>query len=461
MRRLLLVLSTLLLAGSLLGPAGASSAAPPLPGVSFTSDNVEHIGHLAEVGPTVSARVVTVEGQRRLYVSSIARGLSIYDIDDPTSPELIGALPIGGFQNEDMAVAPDGSLAVLAYGDTNQYTFNLVIDTSDPTLPVLLSRTSGGDHTAECVTDDCSWLYGSEGNIYDLSDPANPRTLPTTWIRHARDQGVNVTGFPHKVVLDDAGYVITDSSPRVVFDITDPANPVVVSSAETPPASANIRYQHNNLRPRAEQHVPRTPGDDDAALRAGELMLAAGETNLTGTCDGAGGPFMTWSMRDFDKGEPMTLIETFRPLANGTYSDSNPAVNALGCSAHWFDWTDDGDDYLVAAGWFEHGARLLTVEAETGAIDEVGFFQPVNGSVSSAYWIDDEHVYTTDYVRGIDILKVDRDPESRPSQDELDASWIASLDRPTLPQTQLEQAICRIPGLSPAAFAPQVGALLR
>jgi hypothetical protein len=69
----------------------------------------------------------------------------------------------------------------------------------------------------------------------------------------------------------------------------------------------------------------------------------------------------------------------------------------------------------------------------------------VNGSVGATYWIDDEYVYTTDYVRGIDILKVDRDPDARPTQAELDANWLASLDRPQLPQTVLEQAICRLP----------------
>lgn len=455
MRRLLLVLSVALLSGALLAPAGAFVAVPdrpvsaaPLPGASFTSDNVTHVGYLAEVGPTVSARIVTVDDQRRLYVSSIARGLSIYDIDDPEYPQLIGALPLGGFQNEDMAVSADGTIAVLAYGDTNQYTFNLVIDTSDPTLPVVASRTAGGDHTAECVTPTCDVLWGSEGNIYDLSDPTAPVTLPTTWIRHARDQGVNVTGFPHKVQLDSAGFVITDSSPRVMFSIDDPKNPVVVTSdVDGFDATDQIQYQHNNLRPDADLHQPRGLGDaEDAALRPGELLMAGGETNLTVDCDGRGGPFMTWDMRDFDKGRTMTLIEAFRPLDNGTYSDGDPAVNGLGCSNHWFDWSADGDDYLVAAAWFEHGARLLDVDGQTGAIEEVGFFQPVNGSVGATYWVDEQYIYTTDYVRGIDILKVDRDPEARPSQTELDENWIAGLSLPTLPATQIEQAICRLPG---------------
>lgn len=446
MRRLLLPAATvLLLTAGLLAPAGAAIDEPVLPGVSVTSDNITHVGYLGEVGPTVSARIVTVDGQRRLYVASIARGLSIYDIDEPEAPALIGALPLGGWQNEDMAVSDDGDLTVLAYGDENQYTFNYVIDTSDPAAPMLLSQTDGGDHTAECVTPGCTWLYGSEGNIYDLSDPANPETLPKTWIQHAAEQGVDVRGYPHKVVLDSAGYVITDSSPRVVFDIADPANPTVVTRAANAPGSASIQYQHNNLRPRAQDWTPRTEEDPgDERLRPGEMLLAGGETNVSPQCTGANGPFMTWDMRDFEQGRPMTLINTFRPLDNGNYLDGDPAVNAVGCSNHWFDWTQDGDDYLVATAWFEHGMRLLDVDAATGEIAEVGFFQPFNGSTGSAYWIDDEYVYTTDYVRGIDILKVDRDPGARPSQAEIDANWMAGIDLPRLPQTQDELYRCTL-----------------
>lgn len=457
MRRALIATacSTLLLGG--LTPAGAGSgrqsvAAPPLPGVSITTPNVTHVGYIADVGPTVSARLVQVDGQKRLYVSSIGRGLTIYDVSDPAEPALIGALPLGGWQNEDMAVSEDGDVTVLAYGDENNYEFNLVIDTSDPTLPVLASRTDGGDHTAECVTPTCSYLYGSEGNIYDLRDPSSPVTLGS-WITKARQQGVNVTGFPHKVVLDSAGYVITDSSPRVMFDISDPANPIVLSRHKNPPPSNNIQYQHNNLRPRAEDWQPREEDDTDPALRPGELLLANGETNLVPQCNGAGGPFMTWRMTNWDRYRDtggaqgqFEIIETFRPLENGNYMDGNPAVNALGCSGHWFDWTtsrNSEDTYVVAAAWFEHGVRFLEVDAKTGDIKEVGFFQPVDGSTGATYWIDDEYLYTTDYVRGIDILRFDHDPQTQPTQAELDANWIAGLDLPTLPATALEQYVCR------------------
>lgn len=456
LRLLALVLAAAVLG---LGPASArtpatvgGAAAPPIPGVSFTTDNVEHVGYLPEVGPTVSARVVRVGDQTRFYVSSIARGLSIYDITDPAAPTLIGALPLGGWQNEDMAVSEDGDVAVLAYGDENNYTFNVVVDTSDPTVPTFASVTDGGDHTAECVTPDCSYLYGSEGNIYDLRDITAPETIGN-WITAARQQGVNISGFPHKLVRDSAGYLISDSSPRVMFDISDPANPLVVSRHKNPPGSANIRYQHNNLRPRADEWVPREEGDDDPELRPGELLLANGESNLVPECDGAGGPFMTWSAKNFDRYREtggaegqFELIETFRPLENGNYEDGNPAVNALGCSGHWFDWTTDTAEegtYAVAAAWFEHGVRFLDVEASTGKIEEVGFFQPVNGSTGATYWIDDEYVYVTDYVRGIDILRFTHEAEE-PEQEELDANWIAGLDLPRLAATERERFVCRV-----------------
>lgn len=456
---LMIALSSSLLVGGLaqagaVTPASDSDlATQPLPGVSITTPNVTHVGYIADVGPTVSARLVEVGAQKRLYVSSIGRGLTIYDVTQPANPKLIGALPLGGWQNEDMAVSDDGKVTVLAYGDSNNYEFNLVIDTSDPTLPRVASRTSGGDHTAECVTPTCSYLYGSEGNIYDLRNLSSPVTVGS-WITKARAQGVNITGFPHKVVRDAAGYVITDSSPRAMFDVSNPADPVVVSRHKNPPPSNNIQYQHNNLRPRAEDWQPREPEEDtDPALRPGELLLANGETNAVPQCNGAGGPFMTWRMTNWDRYRDTSgaegqfqLIKTFRPLKNGNYMDGNPAVNALGCSGHWFDWTtsrNSGDTYVVAAAWFEHGVRFLEVDAKTGNIKEVGFFQPVDGSTGATYWIDDEYLYTTDYVRGIDILRFDHDLQARPTQSELDANWIAGLDLPTLPATAFEQYVCR------------------
>jgi hypothetical protein len=84
-------------------------------------------------------------------------------------------------------------------------------------------------------------------------------------------------------------------------------------------------------------------------------------------------------------------------------------------------------DYLVAAGWYEHGTRFMAVDQKTGRISQVGYFQPLRGSASAAYWIGHtNYVYVIDYQRGIDILKFDPDANP-PTAAATRASWFAKL----------------------------------
>src|SRR3954449_8103446 len=112
-------------------PRVATVFLDPGPG-GFTSSNVTYVASLP-TGAGVSARVVTVNGQRRLYLSS-AHSLTIYDITDPALPVPMGALPIYNWENEDIAVSEDGNTAILSEFESSFYLH--VIDTSDPMAPV-------------------------------------------------------------------------------------------------------------------------------------------------------------------------------------------------------------------------------------------------------------------------------------------------------------------------------------
>jgi hypothetical protein len=171
--------------------------------------------------------------------------------------------------------------------------------------------------------------------------------------------------------------------------------------------------------------------------------MGNGETNLTGTCNEGSGPFATWSARGFDRGGSLQVLDVFRPV-NGDWTDGNPAVNVLGCSGHWFTWQDaaDGDGYLVTAGWYEHGTRFLHVDEQTGAIEEIGFWQPAFGSASAAYWVGDGYVYVVDYGRGIDILRFD-ESAPRPTTEDIEASWLARAGEVD-PVAAAERAFCLI-----------------
>jgi hypothetical protein len=417
-------------------PVGTPVATADLAGPGFASANVEYIASIPLDAPGVSARVVDVGEQRRLYVSGVP-GLSIYDISDPALPLLLGHLPLPNWENEDVAVSADGS-TVLVTEYTGTFYLH-VIDTSDPLVPVhtaSLLLESGG-HTAECLDPACDWVYGSEGQIVDLRDKANPVTQEERW--------TDLLDLPdgHAMTLDEAGVLTIDTTPLAMVDASDPLHPVLLATApEDAQEEAQTAYQHNNLRPHADLYRSRDP-NSWRGLGPGELVMGNGETNFTGTCNEGSGPFATWSARGHDRGAPLRVLDVFRPVS-GQWTDGNPAVNALGCSGHWFTWQDEaaGDDYLVTAGWYEHGTRFLEVDDDTGRITEIGFWQPVLGAASGAFWVGDGYVYVVDYGRGIDILRFHEDAP-RPTAEEITASWLARLgDVDAL--AAAERAFCRI-----------------
>jgi hypothetical protein len=381
---------------------------------------VEYIASIPLDSPGVGARVVDVGDRRRLYVTGIP-GLSIYDVTNPELPLLLGHLPLPNWENEDVAVSADGS-TVLVTEYTGTFYLH-VIDASNPAVPLLagsLLLDSGG-HTSECLDPACDWVYGSEGQIIDLHDKADPIVQPEHW--------TDLLDLPagHAMTLDDAGVLTIDTTPLAMVNASDPLHPVLLATApEGLQDERQTAYQHNNLRPRAGEYRARKPSSK-RPLGPGELIMGNGETNLTGTCNEGSGPFATWSARGYDTGAPLQVLDVFRPM-NGSWIDGDPGVNALGCSGHWFTSRDDpaGGGYLVAAGWYEHGTRFLHVDAGTGAIEEIGFWQPVFGSASAAHWVGDGYVYVVDYGRGIDILRL-HDDAPRPSSADVDASWRARL----------------------------------
>jgi hypothetical protein len=402
------------------------------------SPNVKWLGHIPIDFPGVGGRVVTVNGSPRLYVTGM-KGLSIYDLSNPTLPLLMGTAVVPHYQNEDVEVSDDGATVFITedsgYSPCATCGFLYVIDASIPQAPIVRSVLQNTSHTVSCADAHCEWLYASTGQTYDVRDRAHPVIAPAGWA-----DGLTFRQRPHNLNRDAVGLVVTDSVPRYIVDPrTDPAHPTLVNTSPVSPDD-HLAYQHGNLRPDADRYVPRAAGDDDPALRAGELLLAGGETNETVQCDGTtNGPFATWSMVNFDKGTAMKPLDVYRPLKNGTWDNGDPAINVLGCSTHWF--TERGG--IVAAGWFEHGTRFLKVDPTTGHITEVGFFQPVWGSASAAYWINDSTVAVVDYGRGVDILSFDRNAAT-PTQAQIDQSWLAKLHAAPVAAAEAEKWACRL-----------------
>ena len=400
------------------------------PGVGgFMSPNVSYVGTIPVESPGIGGRLVTVDGQQRFYMTG-AKGLTIFDVTDPAAPKELGRLPLPHFQNEDVDVSDDGSRVIISTdtaavrlpgqpGAGTSANGMHIIDASTVSAPKVVGFMPLSNHTTTCADAACNWLYGSSGHIVDATDPTAPKDTGLKWFRNG------VTGS-HALNRDASGLMVSDSTPRLVLDVTDPANPVALTDGkpDTKKFGKDGLLQHNNVRPRADEWVPREEGDLDPAMRPGELLIGNSESNVNRNCTDAGG-LSSWSMTNFDKGEKMVQLDVFRPF-NGDWVDGNPKANALGCSGHWF--TVDGD--MVVTSWYEHGIRFFHVDPATGKITQKGYFQPVATQAGAAHWVTapngDKYVLAADYARGLDILKFT--PEAPvPTEEEFRASWMANL----------------------------------
>lgn len=344
-----------------LTPAG------PSPG-GFASDNVEWVKHWPLEIDTAGARIIG----DHLYITT-SRGLSIYDLSDPLNPSLTGFTPLPQepyLAEED--VDTNGTILLISSIDTLY-----VIDVEDKANPTVIGELAGGEqHTWTCVLD-CTYAYGSEGMIADLSDPTSPKVVGN-WKKGGP------AGQSHDVTEVKPGFVLTSSQPLLLLDARkDPAKPKTIGIG----ANEDGRFIHSNLWPHSMKD---------------RFILVGGETSGP-SCDGEGaGQFMTWDARKWKRTRTFKVIDEYR-VTNGLPTDGNAPAN-LFCT-HWFDTHPDyRNGGIVSMAWYEHGTRFFNI-TKKGKIEEAGYFVPLGGSTSAAYWVNEEIIYTADYNRGIDILR--------------------------------------------------------
>lgn len=358
MTRLLITLAAALA----IAPAAAHAQ---IPGGGFTSDGVEFVKNYAQQFDTAGG--VLHEGH---YYITTERDLTIYDTKDPANPVQVGKLqfpevgePI--FTEED----PNTNGKILPVENAGVL---MVIDVSDKKAPKILSTVDmPAQHTISCVLN-CTWIYGSEGAIVDLRDPAKPRVSEKTLA--AADN--------HDVTEVKPGIVLTSSSPAYLLDANaDPENPAVLATTEMP------GFTHANLWPHQ--------ATDDFAL-------IGGEATGPGCSEDASATFQTWDTRNWQTDKKFTLVDQFAMSTGVPAQGAN--VETTYC-VHWFDphptYANGG---LMAIGWYEHGVRFLQISGE-GKISEIGWFVPFGGQSSDVDWISGDIVYVADYLRGLDVLR--------------------------------------------------------
>ena len=387
MRRTISVVLAALTLALFNGAADARLPEGPSAG-GISSDNVEFVKHVPGGFNVVGGRKVG----NYWYVNDQHK-IMIFDVSDPLNPALTGYIPMPQeymYSREDldtngsiMVVPNTASARQAPPGSTLPVTANVlfIISVEDKTNPTVIAELPGAaQHTFSCILD-CTWAYGSGGNIVDLRNPAKPKLMKENWVEIAK------TSSGHDVQEVAPGIVLTSTQPITLLDARkDPTNPKVLAVGDT----AKVGFQHSARWPRQ--------GKSD-------FLLMAGETNNKARCTDVNGAFQTWDATRWKKTGTFTLIDKYQ-MSNGTYIDGRPPANVWGCSSHWH---EENPRYgmnggLVAAAFFEHGVRFIDVSSK-GKIEEVGYFMPHGGNTGAVYWITDRIAYTADYGRGIDIIK--------------------------------------------------------
>lgn len=425
--------------------SGLVHTSPTSASTPVVADGLELVMTIPEIG-AVGGKVREIRG-RPYFVMTSLRGVSAYDVSAPELPVLVSHLPLPHIQNEDVDLTDDilliavdpafsasaaGGLYVvdlsglpgpMTFAHVNPLTGNRFRGTwTDPADGRTFQYTGG--HTVSCIRDDCSWAYatgpgGSSSRLYaiDLRDPSEP-VLARSWISDV--------GSTHDLQMDATGLAwMVGSRGFVALDTTDPLNPVIVTRHDP----GEVGYHHNSWRPRADEWVPRSSGDDDPALRPGEKLLITEENWLQPMCDGQG-QFATASLVNFDRsdgdGAPPTSVRVLdrwttelNGLPPGTLTDGNNLATVT-CSAHYFDERDD----LVAIAWYNQGLRLLDV-SDPGDIRQVGYFIGPGTEAFDARWVSDDIVYSIDIQRGIDVLRVTADTTAPTVRAPILPQWLA------------------------------------
>ena len=372
----------LVAAASAVALASAASPAAAQAPAGVTSPNVEFVRNLPMEGGAASATIVG----NRLYAVGWST-LAIFDASDPANPVPLSEVPLGfQFPHEDV----DTNGKVLVLGETNVVGFPPppgappaidrfhIWDVSDPRRPTeIATLASKGDRSLTCVFG-CAYAYGGSGTILALDDPRNPRVVGDWGTDKPTGRGFDVTEAR-------PGLILTSTRPMMLLDAREnPANPRLVATGVDPAA----RMMHFVQWPQAARD---------------RFVLSSVETFGKPRCDATSGPLITWEAAGATAGE-LRIIDEFR-LPNGTGADGRPASNKLACSAHVFDAHPDfANGGLVALGHFDHGTRLVQVDA-SGKMAEVGFFMPYTGQTLAARWGSDDVIYGIDLERGIDVLR--------------------------------------------------------
>ena len=409
-------------AGHTVGSRQVSQAVP----AGNISSNLEFLSNLQL--PTA----ISIAFVKDVAFVSTVEGLFSVDISDPSSPKLLGALPMYIYENEHMQSDPKRNLVIISRdprGFTTPATTDFpygamhIIDVSNPAVMVQLSFTlTPAGHTATCI-NDCQflWIAGPRKAInqdaswggrpiwpLDISDPRNPKECPNPhWLDLASNDGV--TDYSHDVDVDAMGVAWVSGSGHIRGFWTSGShlNPVS-GKVETATACEPVPYAGGGTN-EGQIAAPNSGVMHNSSRnlgigvdgRLGDAVFGTEEVTVT-DCSKSG-RFVSYDIGQSFQGQGWinTAKTHFRLRKLDQWTPQNKP-GSTGCdSAHWF---QDRGDGLIAIAFYSQGTRLLDVR-DPSHIRQVGYYNPSSTNTWAAYWHGKNEVVIADFTRGLDILR--------------------------------------------------------
>lgn len=428
MRRTLFAALTAAMLLSLAAPALAHPEAPvgptlPTDLTHASTDNVDYLGRFPEHWGSAGGRP---HGDH--YYLTDPRGVFIFDITEPESPELVGQLDLfqqtlgAALAQEDPDT--DGNILLVDGSPQPVGTAELqVVDVSDPTDPSIIGSVDVTDHTWTCVSatdgdelNECAYAYGRTGHIVDLTTPSQPVLLDHTWRERVNYGGSGNSPYAHDLTEFRPGLVMSAGADAILMDTTDPAEPIRLASIDQADRWSKFGYHS----------VEWANGGTDPYVVLGTELAPPGRTEAAGSdCDSEQSVIETWDARDvvaalevWEDGEKtptraeevftdveFTRIDTFDAAGRGIFLQGGAPAHVLYC-AHWMDLHPDFDaGGLMAVAYYDRGTRFVEV-ADDGTMSEVGWMVPAEGYAGAPRWVSDDVVYVSDYRRGMEVLRL-------------------------------------------------------
>ncbi|RVX42441.1 hypothetical protein EDD27_5070 [Nonomuraea polychroma] len=403
-------------------PATASAAA----GGVMKSDNVEHVAHAPRTAPFTGPDNINTDLAFQgdyAFVGNFG-GFSIYDISDPTKPQIVSQVSCPAQQN-DVTIydnllilsidEPTGGPECDAARNERSWEGLRIFDVSDKKSPKYVGavQTECGSHTHTMVPNqDSLYVYvSSPGPEPDsetcpapheliqivevpLSSPqsakivAKPNIFPERQHSEFASGCHDITAYPEKNLAAAACF-----GDGVLLDISDPVNPKVLQQLTD---RENFQIWHSA-----------TFNNDGTKVVFGDELGGGGQA----TCD---------------RNTPSTKgANAVYDLVNGKLEkrgyfkiprEQQPNEN---CVAHNGSLIPvPGKDIMVQA-WYQGGVSIWDF-TDSANPKEIGYFErgPVQGEIIAGSWSAyyyNGYIYSSDITEGLDVLELN-DPLTDPAK---------------------------------------------